>query len=63
MSKVTDKVGNVLFNLIDIIKALKAHQEILNAPLSPEDDADYTIGDCLEDTKLLTEELNKELSV
>lgn len=60
-----DHASNAYLNLLDVINALKAHEGVLNAPLSPEsgdDDEAFSIGDCLEDIKDFLEELDAECS-
>jgi len=48
-----EHASNAFFNILDVIKALKNHEGVLNAPLSDEggDDEAYSIGECLKDIK------------
>ena len=57
-----DNASNAFFNILDVIKALKNHEGVLNAPISDEgdDDVAYSIGECLEDIKVFLQELDEE---
>jgi len=57
-----EHASNAFLNLLDVIKALKNHEGVLNAPLSDEggDDEAYSIGECLEDIKDFLQELDEE---
>jgi len=54
-----DNASNAFFNVIDVIKALKRFEGVLQAPLSDDDDEAYSIGECLEDLKVFVQELDE----
>lgn len=57
-----DNASNAFFNVVDLIKALRRFEGVLQAPLSDDSDDEegYSIGDCLDDIKDFLKELDEE---
>ena len=69
MTKVSinaEDASDAYFNMVNVIKALKRFDGVLQAPLSNDDanlvqDEDvYLIGDCLDDIKMFLQQLDEE---
>ena len=63
MAKVSinaENASNAFFNVSDVIEALKRFDNVLESPISDDDDDGYSIGDCLDDIKAFLQQLDEE---
>ena len=68
MAKVSinpEKASEMFFAVVDVLKALRRFDGVLEAPVSEDEEGDedcYSIEDCLTDLKKFVQELDEEVN-